>query len=60
MLRSSVEHHSQNGEFLWSEEQVKGVASHELVMAGIPCLEAVGLLTRRLSPVDIRKCVKEM
>lgn len=29
-------------------------------MAGIPCLEAVGSLTRRLSPVDIRQCVKEM
>lgn len=36
------------------------MASHRPVVAGIPCLEAVGSLTRRLSPVDIRQCVKEM
>lgn len=60
VLRSVVDHHISKGEFPWSEEQVKGVASHRPVVARTPCLEAAGLLTRRLSPVDIRQCVKEM
>lgn len=41
---------------MWSEEQVKGVASHGPVVAGIPCLEAMGLLTGRESSRNQATC----
>lgn len=45
---------------MWSEEQVKGVASHGLVVAGIPCLEAMGLLTGRESSRHQATCEGNM
>lgn len=39
---------------------MKGVVCHGPVVARIPCLEAVGSPTGRLSPADIRQRVKEM